>query len=57
MIAKEVESHFPELIAYKDVDGVRIPETIYYQYLAPLLLKELQVQKKRIDALEAQLAI
>jgi len=53
MIAEEVLLHYPELICY-ELDGIT-PQTIFYQFLPPLLLKELQVQKKRIDTLEARL--
>ncbi len=51
LIAEEVEEIYPELINYEE-DGVT-PHTVYYQYLAPLLLKELQVQKKKMDYQDA----
>ncbi len=56
LIAEEVEPYYPELVAYKEIDGVRVPETVYYQYLAPLLLKELQVMRKELDVAKSSIA-
>ncbi len=41
LIAEEVAKVYPELVAY-DQDGA--PYTVKYQYLAPMLLNELQKQ-------------
>ena len=42
LIAEEVAETFPELVSYKalsEEDGAPVvPETVYYQHLAPLLL-------------------
>ncbi len=46
LIAEEVEQVFPQLVAY-DSDGK--PYTVRYQYLAPMLLNELQKQYHRVD--------
>ena len=41
MIAEEVAEVYPEMVAY-DKDGQ--PYTVKYQYLAPMLLNEMQKQ-------------
>ena len=46
LIAEEVEKVFPQLVAY-DKDGK--PYTVRYQYLAPMLLNELQKQYHRVE--------
>ena len=50
LIAEEVAPVYPELVAY-DKDGQ--PFTVRYQYLAPMLLNELQKECRRAEA-EAQ---
>lgn len=42
LIAEEVEQIYPELVQYKELAGISMPETVYYQYLAPLLIKTCQ---------------
>ncbi len=46
MIAEKVEKVFPQLVAY-DRDGN--PYSVRYQYLAPMLLNELQKQYHRVE--------
>jgi len=53
LIAEECERVFPEMIVYEE-DGIR-PQTIMYHQLWPLLLKELQEQKKLIETLTQRL--
>jgi hypothetical protein len=47
LIAEEVAEVYPELVAY-DKDGQ--PYTVKYQYLAPMLLNEVQKQYHRAEA-------
>ncbi len=47
LIAEEVAQVYPELVAY-DKDGQ--PYTVRYQYLAPMLLNEVQKQYRREEA-------
>jgi hypothetical protein len=61
LIAEEVAEIYPELVTH-DKDGQ--PETVMYQFLAPMLLDVVQKQQKtietlerRLEALEKQLAI
>lgn len=49
LIAEEVEKVWPEMVAY-DKDGNI--STLYYQFLAPILLKEIQALRKEIDKLK-----
>lgn len=67
LIAEDVEKVSPGLVAKawkaskKEDGGDKFEEldeaqTVYYHFLPILMLKELQVQKKRIDALEVRLA-
>ena len=53
LIAEEVLLQFPEFVVY-DLDGQI--QTIQYQQLWPILLREVQIQKQRIDELETRLA-
>ena len=46
LIAEEVAKVYPELVAY-DNDGK--PYTVRYQYLAPMLLNEVQKQYRRAE--------
>jgi hypothetical protein len=50
LIAEEVAEVYPELVA-RNKDGE--VETVMYQFLAPMLLNEVQKQQKTIDALKA----
>jgi len=59
LIAEEVAEVYPELVAY---DADRNPYTVKYQFLAPMLLNEvqkqhavIQEQKEKIEALEKRL--
>jgi len=54
LIAEEVEQVWPEMVAY-DKDGEI--STLYYQFLAPVLLKEIQKLNKRIQVLEEKLGV
>lgn len=61
LIAEEVADVYPELVA-RNKDGE--VETVMYQFLAPMLLNEVQKQhrlidamQKRIDSLERELAV
>ena len=47
LVAEEVAKVYPELVAY-DKDGQ--PYTVRYQYLAPMLLNELQKQHAVVSA-------
>lgn len=53
LIAEEADEVMPELVV-RGRDGQI--ETVAYQELAPMLLNELQKQRKRIEGLEAELA-
>jgi hypothetical protein len=48
LIAEEVAAVLPELVAY-DSDGQ--PLTVYYQFLAPILLDRVQQQRRTVEAL------
>jgi hypothetical protein len=52
MIAEEVFEVFPEMVIY-DKDGK--PWNLAYQFLAPMLVNEIQKLNKRIEVLEASL--
>lgn len=52
LIAEEVAKVAPELVAY---DGQGRPYTVYYQFLAPMLLNELQKKDTEIEKLRARL--
>jgi hypothetical protein len=52
LIAEEVAEVYPELVA-RNKDGE--VETVMYQFLAPMLLNEVQKQQKTIDRLEQRL--
>jgi hypothetical protein len=49
LIAEEVEKVLPEMVAY-DKDGQI--STLYYQFLAPILLKEVQNLRKELEELK-----
>jgi len=53
LIAEEVEQVYPELICHES-DGIT-PQTIYYHLLWPLLLKEIQILKTKIEEIETRL--
>ena len=48
LIAEEVAKIWPEMVGHKE----GLPDNLYYQFLAPILLKEIQTLRKRITALE-----
>ena len=50
LIAEEVAEVYPEMVT-RDKDGQ--PESVMYQFLAPLLLSEVQKQQRTIDELKA----
>lgn len=52
LIAEDVAKVAPELVAY---DGQGQPYTVYYQFLAPMLLNELQKKDAEIGTLRARL--
>jgi hypothetical protein len=52
LIAEEVAEVYPDLVA-RNKDGE--VETVMYQFLAPMLLNEVQKQQKTIDRLEQRL--
>jgi len=52
LIAEEVAEVYPELVT-RDKDGQ--PETVMYQFLAPMLLNEVQRQRQENAALRARL--
>ena len=52
LIAEEVAEIYPELVA-RNKDGE--VETVMYQFLAPMLLNQVQRQQKTIDRLEKRL--
>lgn len=53
LIAEEVEKVMADLVVYNDQ---REPETVAYQTLAPLLLNELQKERKQIEQDHSELA-
>lgn len=53
MIAEEMLPIMPEICVFDDDDPTKPVNTIQYHVLVPLLVKELQVQKARIDQLES----
>ena len=55
VIAEEAAIPFPELALYDNDDPNQPVNTIQYLTLIPLLVKELQVQKARIDELTSEL--
>ena len=50
-IAEELESVFPELVAYNTDDE---PVGVWYQWLAPMLVEEIKKLRLRIEQLEAK---
>ena len=50
LIAEEVDEVYPEMVA-RDKDGQ--VESVMYQFLAPMLLNQVQKQQRTIDALQA----
>lgn len=52
LIAEEVNEIYPGLVG-RSADGQI--ESVYYQYLTPMLLNEFQKQQRRINALELEL--
>lgn len=56
LIAEEVELVMPEICVYDSEEPEAPVNTVQYLSLIPILLKEIQVQKNRIDALETQLS-
>ena len=52
LIAEEVADVYPGIVASKDGK----PETVMYQYLAPMLLNEYQKQQRTIDAQAREIA-
>jgi hypothetical protein len=52
LVAEEVADVYPELVAMNK-DGQ--PETVMYQFLAPMLLNEVQKQHQKIDEQQAEL--
>jgi hypothetical protein len=52
LIAEEVAHVYPGMVATKDGK----PETVMYQYLAPMLLNEYQKQQRTIDAQAREIA-
>jgi len=52
LIAEEVAAVYPGMVATKDGK----PETVMYQYLAPMLLNEYQKQQRTIEAQRAEIA-
>jgi hypothetical protein len=53
LIAEEVEPIFPEMVLY---DAEQKPWNLSYQFLAPLLVNEIQKLEKTVTALEAAVA-
>jgi hypothetical protein len=53
LVAEEVERVYPGLVAHSPDGSV---ETVMYQFLPPMLLNEVQKQRRTIEALEAKLA-
>lgn len=53
LIAEEVEKVWPDMVGYKDGQ----PDNLYYQFLAPILLKEIQRQQKLIIDLSSRLSV
>jgi len=51
LIAEEVAEVAPELVARREDGSV---ETVYYQHLPPMLLNEVQKQRRIVEALKAQ---
>lgn len=52
LIAEEVEEILPEIVVYKDIDGERVPDTVQYHVLSPLLLGMIKQQKEIIESLK-----
>ena len=52
---KEWLKQYPELTVYDNDDPTQAVNTVQYLSLIPLLVKEMQVQKGRIDVLNTQL--
>lgn len=60
LIAEEVEEVLPDIVVYKEIDdgngeNERVPDTVQYHLLTPLLLSILKSQKEKIDELEEYL--
>ena len=54
LIAEEVAQVYPELVAYEP-DGK--PYTVKYQYLATMLLNELQKEHRKVEELQSELQL
>lgn len=55
MTAEQVNDIMPEIVVHEDDDPTKAVYAIQYHLLTPLIIKELQEQKKRIDQLETQI--
>jgi hypothetical protein len=55
LIAEECLKVYPDICVFDDDDESKPVNTVQYHILTPLLVAELQVQKRRIDQLEAQI--
>ncbi|MFL5521159.1 MAG: hypothetical protein ACJ8B6_09500, partial [Gemmatimonadales bacterium] len=53
LVAEEVAEVAPELVAHAADGSI---ETVNYQFLAPMLVNEIQKQKRTIEALQAEIA-
>ncbi|MGZ7032376.1 MAG: tail fiber domain-containing protein [Thermoanaerobaculia bacterium] len=54
LIAEDVDEVYPDLVVHDDAGR---PETVMYQFLAPMLLNKVQEQQRTIDDLSARLRV
>ena len=52
MIAEDIEQSVPTSVFYREINGHQIPDAIKYDQLIPILVREVQMLKKRVEELE-----
>ena len=55
VIAEDVVDICPEVVAFKDIDGEMLPDSVDYSKFVPKLIKMIQIQEERINELEKKL--
>mgnify|MGYP000437072985 FL=1 len=54
LIAEEVENIIPEAVVYREIDGIKVPDSIDYTSFIPYLIKEVQILNKKLKKLEGR---
>lgn len=54
LIAEDVENIIPEAVVYREIDGIKVPDSIDYTSFIPYLIKEVQILNKKLEKLEGR---